>query len=328
MTLAPHSRATEKTPLRGQVVTVSDRVSAGTAEDRSGPLAVTLLADFGTYAAHPTVVPDERTAIAHALHAAVADDVDVVILTGGTGIGPRDVTPETIRPMLDKELLGVPEAIRANSRHHVTTSDLSRAIAGTIRQTFVVALPGSTGGVRDGMAVVGPLLEHAVHVLRGGDHPPHPHRTKASKIKADDSTPTEVALCQVTENELDTAEHAKAVSRSGAGAVVTFVGVVRDRDAGRDVIELEYEAHPSAQDVLADVSARVARDCGEVTIAVSHRTGHLQIGDAALVIAVSAAHREPALATCARLVDEVKERLPVWKHQTFADGTDEWVNCA
>ena len=113
-----------------------------------------------------------------------------------------------------------------------------------------------------------------------------------------------------------------------AGAVVTFSGDVRDQDHGRSVARLEYEGHPTAAAVIAEVAAEVASRHDVIAIAVSHRVGPLQIGDSALVAAVSAAHRGEAFRACADLVDEVKHRLPVWKHQVFTDGSDEWVNCA
>ena len=113
-----------------------------------------------------------------------------------------------------------------------------------------------------------------------------------------------------------------------AGAVVTFSGDVRDHDHGRSVARLEYEGHPTAAAVIADVAREVASRHDVIAIAVSHRVGPLQIGDSALVAAVSAAHRGEAFRACADLVDEVKHRLPVWKHQVFTDGSDEWVNCA
>jgi molybdopterin synthase catalytic subunit len=130
----------------------------------------------------------------------------------------------------------------------------------------------------------------------------------------------------VTEAPLDFAAHERAVAHPTAGAVVTFQGVVRDHDHGRGVTRLEYEAHPSAARVLAEVAAEVAADPDVYAVAVSHRVGVLEVGDVALVAAVSSAHRAVAFAACARLVDEVKARLPVWKHQLFLDGTDEWVN--
>lgn len=133
----------------------------------------------------------------------------------------------------------------------------------------------------------------------------------------------------VGEEPLDVAEHAALVDHAAAGAVVTFAGVVRDHDGGRSVRGLAYSAHPTAGKVVAEVAADVAaRATGVRAIAVSHRIGPLGIGDVALACAVAADHRKEAFAACAELVDEVKRLLPVWKHQLFADGTDEWVGSA
>jgi molybdopterin synthase catalytic subunit len=128
---------------------------------------------------------------------------------------------------------------------------------------------------------------------------------------------------------LDVAEHAALVDDPAAGAVVTFAGVVRDHDAGRGVRALEYSAHPTAGAVVAQVAADVAaRAPGVRALAVSHRLGALAVGEVALACAVAADHRRAAFETCAELVDEVKRQLPVWKHQLFTDGGDEWVNSA
>lgn len=138
-----------------------------------------------------------------------------------------------------------------------------------------------------------------------------------------------VVCAEVSDRAIDPAEHEALVSHRAAGAVVSFAGVVRDHDGGRSVTRLEYSAHPTADQVLRAVADEVAAACpGVRAIAVSHRIGTLQIGDAALVAAVSADHRGAAFAACALLVDTVKERIPVWKHQYFADGTDEWVGSA
>jgi molybdopterin synthase catalytic subunit len=131
----------------------------------------------------------------------------------------------------------------------------------------------------------------------------------------------------VTTDRLDVAAHERFVARAAAGAVVSFAGVVRDHDDGRGVLELEYEGHPSADQVLEEVAAEIAADPAVHAVAVSHRIGKLEIGDVALAAAVSTAHRADAFAACARLVDEVKSRLPIWKRQVFADGSEEWVNC-
>lgn len=140
---------------------------------------------------------------------------------------------------------------------------------------------------------------------------------------------TAVVRAALTDQPIDLTEHETLVGHQAAGAVVSFAGVVRDHDGGRNVTRLEYSAHPSAEQTLADVVAAVAAESrGVRAIAVSHRVGTLHIGDAALVAAVAADHRGAAFETCARLVDRVKESLPVWKHQFFADGTEEWVNSA
>jgi molybdopterin synthase catalytic subunit len=141
------------------------------------------------------------------------------------------------------------------------------------------------------------------------------------------SAESKVRLLAVSSAPLDVAAHEAAVDDRGAGARVSFCGVVREHDAGRDVVELEYQGHPSAERVLREIAAEFAAEPDVLALAVSHRVGALAIGDVALVAAVSTAHRREAFETCARLVDEVKHRLPIWKRQVFTDGTDEWVNC-
>ena len=140
---------------------------------------------------------------------------------------------------------------------------------------------------------------------------------------------TRILRAALTEGPLSLHEHEELVANEAAGAVVGFAGVVRNHDGGREVVRLEYSAHPLAEETLFEVLAEVAGSCtGVRALAASHRIGKLHIGDAALVAAVAADHRGAAFETCARLVDTVKERLPVWKHQFFADGSDEWVNSA
>lgn len=140
-------------------------------------------------------------------------------------------------------------------------------------------------------------------------------------------TTPKAVRAEVTHKVIDPAAHAAEVAQATAGAVVTFSGVVRDHDGGRAVVRIEYVAHPSAGEVLARVAADVAARTEVEALAVSHRLGVLEIGECALAVAVSAAHRGEAFAAAALLVDEVKDQLPVWKRQVFADGTDEWVAC-
>ena len=140
---------------------------------------------------------------------------------------------------------------------------------------------------------------------------------------------TLVVRAAMTGHPISLAEHEELVGHQSAGAIVGFVGMIRDHDGGRRVVRLEYSAHPSADQVIAEVVADVAEQSSGVrAVAASHRIGALRIGDAALVAAVAADHRQAAFATCEHLVDTIKARLPVWKHQFFADGTEEWVGSA
>ncbi|MFD5737163.1 molybdenum cofactor biosynthesis protein B [Streptomyces sioyaensis] len=159
------------TPARALVVTASNRAAAGVYADKGGPLLAEGLTAMGFEVDGPQVVPDGDPVEA-ALQAAVASAHYAVILTtGGTGLSPTDRTPEATRRVLDYEVPGIPEAIRAAGRTKVPTAALSRGLAGVAGTTLIVNLPGSSGGVRDGLAVLTDLLPHAVDQIRGGDHP-------------------------------------------------------------------------------------------------------------------------------------------------------------
>jgi molybdopterin synthase catalytic subunit len=137
--------------------------------------------------------------------------------------------------------------------------------------------------------------------------------------------PSVVSVARISERTILLEDAVRAVTVSDAGAVVIFSGIVRNHDGGRTVVLLEYEAHPSASTVLESVARAVAADFDGVHIAIEHRTGVLEIGELALACAVSSAHRADAFAACARLIDEVKLQVPIWKRQHFSDGTIEWV---
>jgi molybdenum cofactor synthesis domain-containing protein len=325
------------TTRRAVVVVASNRAAAGVYPDRTGSVIVNWLSERGYQTPDPVVVPD-GSPVREAVAVAVADAVDVVLTTGGTGISPTDRTPEATEPLLDRRLPGLADAIRSAGLPQVPTAVLSRGLAGVAGRTLVVNLPGSTGGVRDGLAVLDRVLDHAVEQLHGTDHvgsgtgdpagTGHEHGHGHSDGVAVPTSTGVVLRAVVTEDPLDVEEHARMVARSAAGAVVTFSGVVRDHDGGRGVRALEYSSHPGASDVITRVAAQVAAAYPEVlAMAVSHRIGPLAIGDSALACAVSAAHRAQAFAACAALVDEVKLQLPIWKRQELADGSQEWVNC-
>lgn len=160
---------------RALAVTVSNRAAAGIYEDKSGPVLVELLRAAGCDEVDgPIVIPDGAV-VEVALRDAVTAGYDVVVTTGGTGLTPGDLTPEMTRLVLDREIPGIPEAIRAAGvAAGVPSAMLSRGAAGLASGTLIVNLPGSTGGVRDGMAVLAPLLGHAIDQARGGDHPRRP----------------------------------------------------------------------------------------------------------------------------------------------------------
>lgn len=157
-------------PRRAVVVTCSTRAAAGVYEDRTGPLIVTRLREWGLDTPDPVVVPDGAP-VGDAIRAAVDEGADLVVTTGGTGLSPTDATPEQTRPLLDREVPGLAELIRAAGiAKGVPTAALSRGLAGLAGRTLVVNLPGSLGGVKDGLGVLADVVPHALDQVRGGDH--------------------------------------------------------------------------------------------------------------------------------------------------------------
>ncbi|WP_077138301.1 molybdenum cofactor biosynthesis protein MoaE [Flaviflexus massiliensis] len=346
--------------IHAHVITVSDRCSRGEREDLSGPLAAALLGGWSINVSDTKIVPDGADSVTSAITQSVNEGARVIVTTGGTGISPRDETPEGTLPLLSKRLDGIESLIRQAAKN-APAAPLSRALAGIVTidgtDAFVVNAPGSRGGVTDTINVIGPLLDHIVDQLDGGDHPvPHvahdhgghvsaldipaahhhgakvtPHAEATYRTQHSSPHPThdaDVVYATVTEEPIDMEHLVDLVERPEAGAVLTFKGVVRNHDGGRSVNSIDYEAHPDADKVVARVAHQVAKNSGCLAVAVVHRSGHLEIGDIALGAAVSAAHRVEAFAVLNEVVEQVKLQLPVWKKQQFPDGTHEWTGSA
>jgi molybdenum cofactor synthesis domain-containing protein len=156
--------------MKAAVITCSNRSARGERDDDSGELLAKRLAEAGHEVVFRTIVPDEVAAIRASVRSALAAGARAVLTTGGTGLTPTDVTPEAVEPLLERSVPGIAETLRAVSRDRVPTSVLSRGVAGTIGDALVVTLPGSPGGVKDGMAVLAAVLPHAVDQIHGGDH--------------------------------------------------------------------------------------------------------------------------------------------------------------
>jgi molybdenum cofactor synthesis domain-containing protein len=156
--------------IRALAVTVSNRASAGVYEDTSGPVLVERLRELGCEVDGPVVIPDGDP-VEETLRNAVTHGYDAVVTSGGTGLTPMDLTPEMTRRVIEREVPGIADAIRLTSIDKVPTAMLSRGLAGVAGRTLIVNLPGSTGGVKDGMDVLAGVLRHAVDQIRGGDHP-------------------------------------------------------------------------------------------------------------------------------------------------------------
>jgi molybdopterin adenylyltransferase len=157
--------------IRAAVLTVSDRGARGEREDESGPVLAELLREAGATVVTQEIVSDEFEPLAERLRAlAERGDVNLVVTTGGTGLGPRDNTPEATRSIIEREVSGIPEAMRAETLGQTPTAVLSRAVCGTRSGSLVVNLPGSPKGVRECFAVIRPVLAHALAQLAGGDH--------------------------------------------------------------------------------------------------------------------------------------------------------------
>ena len=312
---------------RAVVIVTSTRAAAGDYEDRTGPLIAAWLAEH-SFEVAPVVVVADGPDVAAALTAAVASEADLVVTTGGTGIGAGDGTADATTAILDKQLPGFSEELRRRGAASTPFSLISRGVAGVAGSTFIVNLPGRPAE----FAMVSSCWARSSITFSTSSLVETMGRASTSslvetmgRVPVSSRAATVVEFARLSADPITLGECSSAVASSDAGAVVTFAGIVRDHDTGRAVTSLDYEAHPSAEGVLAAVAESVASEFPGIRIAIEHRTGSLDVGDLALACAVSSAHRAEAFAACSRLVDEVKRQVPIWKEQHFADGTTEWV---
>lgn len=155
---------------RAVVITASNRAFKGIYEDRSGQLLLTGLRELGYEIPTVTLLPDDLDQISSAIKLAIAEEIDLIVTTGGTGVSPFDITPEATEPLIEKKMPGILEALRAYSREKVPTTDLSRGVAGVTKKSFIINLPGSPGGAKDGLVIIDRLALHIHDQIAGHDH--------------------------------------------------------------------------------------------------------------------------------------------------------------
>ena len=312
------------------VIVASTRAATGEYTDTSGPIAVDYLRSKGFDTPDPRVVADEN--IASAISQVMETNPPSVLLTsGGTGITPDDVTVDALEPWIDKPLPGLVHDFFTRGIQATPTAVASRCVAGMSGSTFVMALPGSNGGVKDGIATLDPVLLHLVELAEG--HTAHHHAAHTHAHPKDtnitETTPDEHSQVHayISRDPIEptVTDLKKQLTTTADGAVITFEGVVRNHDQGARVKSLDYTCHPTADNEIQRVTQEVSNQFPAVRLAAIHRIGHLGIGDLAFVALAFSAHRKEAFEALSLLTDRVKAEVPIWKEQELTDGSTQWV---
>lgn len=297
-----------------RVIVASTRAAAGRYEDKSGPVAVEFLRRMGFDTPDALVVPDAE--IAGAVRGALAQQPAVLLTSGGTGLSLDDATVSAITPLLDKQLPGIVQEFFRVGLENTPTAILSGAVAGLAGSTFVMTLPGSPGGVKDGCTVLEPVLPHIVELIS----PVHSAPRDPDYVWEQTGVVVGTSISAEPLAAIDVSD----VTTDAMGALVRFEGIVRNHDHGERVAALTYESHPTADAELARVVEEVAAK-HPVRLYAAHRVGPVPIGELAFVVLAAAAHRGDAFAACEEVADRVKAEVPIWKEQLMADGTTHWV---
>lgn len=309
------------------LITVSDRAFTGAYPDLTGPLAEQILSvAFPDARVSYALIPDGTASVQNEIARACLQGARIILTLGGTGLASRDHTVEASQQVISRDIPGIAEAIRAQGMAATPRAMFSRGIAGVIARgalgnTAEVALinvAGSPNAAEVACEVLIPVLPHLVNQLDDGKH--------------GESEPAHVTpkRALITERPLLRELVERVVLGPEMGALVTFEGRVRNNDPEAEgaVHRLEYSAHPDAEITLSEILDEFSQDAahpdGEVRIAAHHRIGSLHVGDVAIIVCVSAAHRANTFQICQQVVEHIKKRVPIWKKQ-FSAGGVEWV---
>jgi molybdopterin adenylyltransferase len=308
------------------VLVVSDRAYTGERPDSVGPSLVEILEKAAFSVEDIRVVPDEESEIRRAIEVWTAESkIDLVVTTGGTGLGPRDVTPEAIRALAVKEIAGLAEAMRAHGLRSTPLAALSRQVAAVVGRSLVLALPGSPKGAIDSLLAVIDALPHALEMVRAGQDGHSPHYTTAQAASGSHSAEKTLFVTGLRDTPLDARALVDAIRRPDCGGLVSFEGTARSPSEGRDIQFLEYDAYRVlAEKQLAAIAREAAQRCGLRGVVAVHRVGRILPGETIVICAAAAPHRDAAFEGARYLIERIKAEAAIWKKEVFTEGS-RWV---